>query len=357
MDEERHHHASESPETGPNDRESRAVGPGEAGLIYLGSSRGMERSLVPRTGVRSFLIPMAPPTSIKGMVLLGLAAIRSLLILMRVRPRVTVATGGYASTPAALASWVLRIPVVLFLPDIFPGKAVAWLAPLSRRIAVTTEETLGHFPPGKAVVTGYPLREWFAETSRDTGRRRFGLGEKDVILLVFGGSQGARHINEALALWLPQLLTRLHVLHVCGEQRLPEAKTSAQNLPTELRTRYQLFPYLHDRDMADALAAADIALCRAGASVLGELPATATPAILVPLPQRTVHQRENAQYLADRGAAVILEDGDLDAQLGPVLLRLLDEQGRLATMTAAAQALARPHATQAIVALMDEVSV
>jgi UDP-N-acetylglucosamine--N-acetylmuramyl-(pentapeptide) pyrophosphoryl-undecaprenol N-acetylglucosamine transferase len=108
--------------------------------------------------------------------------------------------------------------------------------------------------------------------------------------------------------------------------------------------------------MAGALAAADLAVCRAGASVLGELPATETPAILVPLPQATVHQRENAEFLADRGAAVILEDGKVDDELGTLVEHLLADRARLAAMTTASAALARPHAADAIVALIDEVS-
>jgi UDP-N-acetylglucosamine--N-acetylmuramyl-(pentapeptide) pyrophosphoryl-undecaprenol N-acetylglucosamine transferase len=108
--------------------------------------------------------------------------------------------------------------------------------------------------------------------------------------------------------------------------------------------------------MAGALAAADLAVCRAGASVLGELPATETPAILVPLPKATVHQRENAQYLADRGAAVILEDVKVDDELGTLIEHLLADRSRLASMATASAALSRPHATEAIVALIDEVS-
>jgi UDP-N-acetylglucosamine--N-acetylmuramyl-(pentapeptide) pyrophosphoryl-undecaprenol N-acetylglucosamine transferase len=233
---------------------------------------------------------------------------------------------------------------------------VAWLAPLSRRIAVTSEVTEQHFPPGKAVVTGYPLRDSFMHPSRAAGRERFRLPGDAIVLCVFGGSQGARHINQAVARHLPSLLGPYHVIHVCGEQRLPEAEEAAADMAPESRARYQLFPYLQEDDMAGALAAADLAVCRAGASVLGELPATKTPAILIPLPQATVHQRENAEYLADRGAAVILDDGKVDAELGSLIEDLLADRARLASMTAASAALARPHASEAIVALIDEVT-
>ena len=290
------------------------------------------------------------------MLLLATATARSLIVVARVRPRVTVATGGYASTPAALASWLLRIPVVLFLPDVYPGKAVTWLAPLSKMIAVTSEVTARHFPPGKARITGYPLRDAFVSPSRDRGRQRFALPPDADVVCVFGGSQGARHINEALGRRLPELLHRCFVLHICGEQRWDEAQAAAAHLSEEARSRYRLFPYLHDDEMADALAAADLAVCRAGASVLGELPATGTPAILVPLPQAAVHQRENAEYLADRGAAVILDDHLVDTELGAMIEGLLSDRPRLAAMTEAARRLARPNATEKIIDLIDEVS-
>lgn len=316
----------------------------------------MERSLVPPTGVRCFLVPMAPPTSLRGICLLGLATLRSLIVVIRVRPRVTVATGGYASTPAALASWLLRVPVVLFLPDVFPGRAVAWLAPLARKIAVTTEVTAQHFAPGKAVITGYPLRETFVHPSRAAGRKRFTLPDDGLVLCVFGGSQGARHINQALAKYLPDLLPRCHVLHICGEQRLAEAMSAAEPLSIELRAHYQLFPYLQDQEMSDALAACDLAVCRAGASILGELPATNTPAILIPLPQLTVHQRENAEYLSTHGAAVMLEDGDVDRKLGALIMSLLEDRSRLRHMADQARILARPRAAEAIIDLIELVS-
>jgi UDP-N-acetylglucosamine--N-acetylmuramyl-(pentapeptide) pyrophosphoryl-undecaprenol N-acetylglucosamine transferase len=316
----------------------------------------MERILVPPTGIRFFLVPMAPPTSVRGMFLLAVATLRSLLVLARVRPRVTVSTGGYASTPAVLASWLLRVPVVLFLPDVYPGKAVAWLAPLSQKIAVTSEETERHFPPGKARVTGYPLRDAFVEPSREHGRQRFTLPFEVDVVCVFGGSQGARHINEALGRSLPELLKRCHVLHICGEERWNEAQAAAAALSGTARARYHLFPYLQDEEMAEALASADLAVCRAGASVLGELPATGTPAILVPLPQASVHQRENAEYLANRGAAVILDDRSVDGELGPLIESVLSDRPRLDAMTAAASLLARPYATEAIIDLIDEVS-
>lgn len=321
-------------------------------FIYIGNRRGLERDLVPRAGIPAYLFPMYPPGSLRGIVSLATATLRSLLILLRSRPRVTFATGGYVSVPAAVASWLFRVPLVVYLPDVVPGKAVSWLVPFANRIAVTAADSLRYLPNEKTVVTGYPVRESFLEATRRSGRTLFGIPDDATVLCVFGGSLGARSLNEALAACLPAVLRRAHVIHVCGQQRLEEA-TAAATLPADLRSRYLLVPYLHDSEMAEALAAADLAVARSGASVLGEMPATETPSVLVPLPDPAVHQRENAEYLAQNGAAVVLANQDL-GQLPALLDALLGDPARLARMAAAARTLSRPDAAAAIAQLIEE---
>jgi UDP-N-acetylglucosamine--N-acetylmuramyl-(pentapeptide) pyrophosphoryl-undecaprenol N-acetylglucosamine transferase len=314
----------------------------------------MERTLVPPTGIHCRLFPMAPPTSPRGIALLSLATLRSLPLLWRRRPRAALATGGYVSTPASTAAWLLRVPIVLFLPDVVPGKAVRWLIPLARRIAVSTEDSLSYLPPEKTTVTGYPVREWFRDATKETSRAHFQLPAGATVLCVAGGSQGARSINDALAHHLPSLLDRVHVLHICGEQRLPEAQRAADALTPQQREHYRLYPYLEGAEMAQALAAADLVLCRSGASVLGELPATGTPGLLVPLPEPSVHQRENAEYLARRGAAVLLENDELASRLAETLDELLSDRERLARMAIACRALDCPGAAADIAGLIAE---
>lgn len=304
-------------------------------------------------GLRSFFFPMAPPNSPRGIALLALALFRSLLVLLRNRPQVTLATGGYVCVPAAIAAWLLHVPLVLFLPDVVPGKAVSWLVPIARRIAVSTEDAVQHLPAAKVVVTGYPTRDAFRTASRESGRARLGLPADRAVLGVFGGSQGARSINDALAPLLCDLLARCHVLHVCGERCLDEATRAAADLPSNLRACYHLYSYLEGEDMAAALTAADLVICRSGASVLGELPASGTPAVLVPYPVPAVHQRENAEYLARRGAAVVVDDTNLADRLGPILISLLDDSARLEEMAAACRSLARPDAAAAIADLVE----
>lgn len=315
----------------------------------------METTLVPRTGIDCYFLPMAPPTSLWGSALLALATVRALVLIARIRPSVTFATGGYVSVPAVVASWLLRVPVVLFLPDVVPGKAVARLAPLARRIAAATRASLAHLPRERTMVTGYPVRDHFravSTRSRHELRQRFDLPPDVRVLCVFGGSQGARAINEALARHLSTLLARYHIIHVCGEKRLAEAERAAAGLPHALKMRYRLFPYLHDEAMTEAMAASDLALCRSGASTLGELPALGLPAILVPLPDPAVHQRDNADVLAAAGAAVVLDESDLHERLAPLVEELLDDPGRRRAMADGARTLDRPDAAEAITRLI-----
>lgn len=330
--------------------------PSGADLVYLGSTGGLERKVVPATGIECYFLPMAPPFTVRGAFLTPTAAARSLVVLRHTRPNVVFGTGGYVTAAPAIAAWLLRIPVILFSGDIHAGKAIRQLAPLAKKVAVSAPEGGEGLPSDKVVVTGYPLRPWFAAASGERGRATYSIGADETVLLVFGGSLGARRINQALVRSLGTLLQHCHVIHVAGIDRFEEAQRDAAVLSTSQRERYHLVPYLHDQRMADALAAADLALCRSGASVLGELPATSTPAVLVPLPARGVHQRENAEYLEAHGAGVVLEDEQLESRLGPLLSELLSDPARLEKMRSASASLATPDATERLARMVEDMA-
>jgi len=261
----------------------------------------------------------------------------------RERPDALFVTGGYASVPVALAAWVLRTPILLYLPDIEPGLAVRFIARLATRVAVTTDDSRAYFPARKTTVTGYPVRPEFAGQTRQAARESLGLLPDVPTLLVFGGSHGARSINQALAECLEEYLSEAQVLHVSGELDWPWVAERAERLSPRLRSRYHLHPYLHE-EMGQALAAADLAICRAGASTLGELPLFGLPAILAPYPHAWRYQRVNAEWLASRQAAVVLRDESLAQQLLPTVRGLLADSERLARMRERSGRLARPEA-------------
>lgn len=267
------------------------------------------------------------------------------------RPDAVLMTGGYVAAPVAWAAWRNRprVPVLIYLPDLTPGQAIAFTSQFAAQVAVSFPEVARYFGD-KAIVTGYPVRADLLAADKRSARDALGLDPELPAVLVFGGSRGARSLNRALMAALPALLPRCQVFHISGQRDWEWVRAETDRpgaLPDGLRPRYHPFPYLHD-EMVQALAAADLAVARAGASVLGEFPAIGLPSILVPYPYAGQHQDANAAYLADRGAARVIADADLGAQLAPAILRLLDAPDELAEMARAARALARPDAASAI---------
>ena len=338
-----------------------ALPPGERlDSLYLGSGSPAESGIMGHAGIPMRKVPSAP---IRGRmpwemaanaVKIGIGVTQARTILRDFKPHAVLSTGGYASFPVALAARACRIPLAVYLPDLYPGWAVRATARLAGRVTVTAEESLPSLPGRAGVVTGYPVRPEFWRADRTGGRERLGLDPEEKVLFVIGASQGAHSINRAIATELSGLLELCEVVHVSGradEQWLNEIR---DGLPPDLRDRYHLFGYLHE-ETAWAMAAADLAVCRSGASTLGELPAVGLPAILVPYRYAGGHQRMNARYLQRHGAAVILEDEEIDVLL-PLAGSLLHDQARLKAMREAALRLARPDAARRIAELVLELT-
>jgi UDP-N-acetylglucosamine--N-acetylmuramyl-(pentapeptide) pyrophosphoryl-undecaprenol N-acetylglucosamine transferase len=228
-----------------------------------------------------------------------------------------------------------------------PGLAVRFLTFFARYVAVSFPVVAERFPSHKVMVTGYPVRGDLYDTSKDEARHRLDLEDDMPVLLVLGGSQGARSINEAIHRELIPLLDRVQLVHISGFGDHEMLDLDRQELDANRRKRYHLFPYLYER-MTDALVAADLVVARAGAATLGEFPAVGLPAILVPYPYAGQHQRVNARYLAERGGAIVLEDDQLDGGLLASLQKLLDQPERLEAMANASRALAVPQAAEYI---------
>ena len=280
------------------------------------------------------------PRRIVSLLRLALGLSIALWLLLRLRPRSVLLTGGWSNLPVALAAWLLRVPSLMYLPDVEPGATIRLLRRFVSKVALTVPESERWFADAPTVVTGYPLRQEFMAATRAAGQAHFGLDPGRRTLLVFGGSRGARSINRALLSILPRLLSEgIQVLHVSGELDWPEVKARRAALPDA--GRYHAFPYLH-HEMGLAQAAADLALSRAGASVLAEFPHAGLPAVLVPYPWAWRYQKTNADWLEARGAALTLEDADMETSLLPTLLALLGDEDRLQGMRRAATALARP---------------
>lgn len=321
-------------------------GPDNRGERDLVAGHDLEFHAVPSAAIRG----RGPIALIRASVQISRGIATGVLQLRRYGADVIFSTGGYGSFPSCVAARLLRRPVVIFLPDVEPGWAVRVEKRLATKLATTTQAALDHLPRGRSVATGYPVRPAFFTDSYESARERLGIPPDVPMILVAGASQGALAINRALFAALPDLLSRAHVFHLTGRAGAPEAEQTRSQLDRTVRERYH--PAAFRDDMPALMLAADLAVMRSGASVLGELPAAELPAILVPGTFAGGHQADNARWLSDRGAAVILAEADIN-DLGSMCLELLEDRATLKTMRVAAAELARPDAAAEVASLVE----
>jgi UDP-N-acetylglucosamine--N-acetylmuramyl-(pentapeptide) pyrophosphoryl-undecaprenol N-acetylglucosamine transferase len=277
-------------------------------------------------------------------------------IIRRFEPDAIFVTGGYVSAPVIWAGAAEKIPSVIYLPDLEPGWAIRATARWATRVAVSSREVSRHFAPGKAVVTGYPVRDAFFATDQKRARTKFQLDPDTRTIAIFGGSTGAHHINQVVVANLTGLARLAQVIHLTGRNEETWVADQAARLPDDLRARVRVFGYLDD-DLPDALASADLVVARAGAATLGEFPALGLPAILVPYPYSGKHQERNARFLVERGAAIKVDDAALQRELIPAIQELFEAPEKLTMMRDAMRTLANPDAATNIAKLLMELAI
>lgn len=338
----------------------RAGGTETPDVLWIGSTGGMEGGIVAGKGIAfagvaaGALRGKRPVEVLASTARLGYGFVEALQVLRDFRADVVLTTGGYVCVPVAMAAAALRVPLLVFVPDVKPGLAIRAQRRFARRFAIAFEAAQGYLPGAKTVVTGYPVRPSLLAADRDEARARFGLAATPPVLLLYGGSRGARTLNEALVEALPALLKRCQLLHVSGTLDHADVRRRTAGLTGEAAERYHLFDFLGDR-LVDALAAADICIARAGASTLAELPAVGLPAVVVPGPFSD--QDLNAAYLTERGAAVTLtNEAVASGGLGPVVLELLADGAARARMAQASRELARPDAATSLITEIRELA-
>lgn len=319
-----------------------------AEVEWVGGERA-ERELVPAAGYPFHELTLSgldrrdPLRAARAAGLAAAGVAHAARLLRRLRPDVVLGGGGYVAGPVGLAAAALRIPLALSEADSHLGLTNRLLASVAARVFLAFPME-GRTDPARYVVTGRPIPPGTAGADRAAARRRFAIPEQAPCLLVFGGSLGARSLNEA-AIEAFGPAAPCVVLHVTGTRDFEdlERRLIAMGLPAHYRLESYVTPF------ADAYAAADLVAARSGGSVF-ELAAAGLPSVLVPYPQATAdHQTGNARWLADGGAAVVVPDAELD---GPRLARevgaLLRAPERLRAMRRAALSLARPDAAEQI---------
>jgi UDP-N-acetylglucosamine--N-acetylmuramyl-(pentapeptide) pyrophosphoryl-undecaprenol N-acetylglucosamine transferase len=325
-------------------------------IRFVGARRGLEATAVPAAGFHLDVLPgrglrrSFRPSAVRDNLgaLAGTAAAfpRVWRLLRRTRPRVVLGVGGYASVPCVLSARLARVPTVIHEQNAAPGLANRLAVRLGARAAVSLPGT----PLPGAILTGNPVRRAMATVQRTADLHH-------PVVLVFGGSLGARRLNDAALGLYDQWRDRTDraVVHVTGRRDFADcvARLDARRRPTDT-IDYELVEY--DEHLERRYATAAVALCRAGAVTVAELAVTGTPAVLVPLPGAPHdHQTRNAETLADAGAAILLPDEDADPDRLAVLLDdLLADPARLVAMSDEARTLGRPDAADRVATLVEE---
>ncbi len=328
--------------------------------MYVGGVRGMERRIVRPAAMpyRELMVRSLRSGGFNAHLVLDplrLAASvpQAWRLLGAWRPDVLFTTGGYLGIPLVLAARARGVPSLVWEGNLVPGRATAAVGRWADRVAVSFPPTMDSFP-GRSFVSGTPIRS-FDGIDRVGARAHLGVGPDDRLLLAFGGSQAVARLTAALEGALERLLADWHVLHIAGDAGMVHAERARERLPASIRHRYRPVAFLTD-GMAEALVSADLVLGRAGSSTCAEVTAAGVASILVPYPYAGAHQRENAAWLAEQGAARMVPDAELDAG------RLLRETGALrddelrAGLATAARSLGRPEAADGIAAVLLEMA-
>src|SRR5262245_50560302 len=319
-------------------------------VLFVGHQGGLEERLLPREGVQVSLVTVqalqgrSRLAQVQALGVLGLGTLQAMRLLWRVRPHLVIGAGGYVMGPVVLAAALSRVPRVILEQNVVPGLTVRTLARYAQRVFTSFPDSAAYLPGRPVEYTGTPVREEICQVGTTAPSQADG----PLHLLVFGGSQGAHRINQAMLQAAPLLAAhqaRLCLVHQTG---LADAATVTQAY-ARAGLQAEVSPFLYD--MAERYRWADLVLCRAGASTLAELTTCGKPAILVPYPYAADdHQRHNAMALQRQGAAQVILDADLTgARLYEALEPLLRKPELLLQQAACSYALGRPQAADAIV--------
>ncbi len=318
----------------------------ESEVLFVGTRRGIEARVLPELGLPLETIDISGLVGKKllGKLIMGPQLIRSIMqsmtLLKKFQPDVVVGVGGYASGPVLLAARLKGYPVLIHEQNASPGLTNRLLGPWVDRVCTSFADMDFSFKRGRTVVTGNPLRSGMDDCPPVSN----GIPR----LLVFGGSRGARAINDAVVAMLPALESfkgRLTIQHQTGDEDLERIQQGYRAAGWESA---QVVPFIDE--MSDAYAQSHLVICRAGATTLAELMACGRPAILIPYPYAAAdHQTTNAQALASRGAALMVPQAELTPELLARLVGdLLDDRERLLVMAGAAWAMGKKGAADRI---------
>lgn len=335
-------------------------------FLYVGSTRGLEADIVPKENIPFESIELSGferHVSLKSVfqnVSRALTAIRGLdkahTIIKKFKPNVVVGTGGYVCGPMLLEASILGVPTLIQEQNVIAGVTNKILSKFVNQISVGSEEALKNFPPEKTIYTGNPIRSEVMQATREEGIKAFNFNPNKPVILISGGSRGARSINQAMIGVLAHYKDNhsIQFLHVTGKDDFDDVMKNLTEAGVDLQTaeHIRVEPYLYN--MPVAMAMTSLAIFRAGATGIAELTARGIPAILVPYPYAAAnHQVHNAQVLVDAGAARMILNDDLTSEsLLAVLSDLLKDPTTIKKMAEASKKLGRPNAAENIATMI-----
>ena len=349
-------------------------------ILFIGSPEGIENELVSKERftfetIKSRGMPRklslraisAPFVSIAGF-------FQARRVLRSFSPRILISTGGYVSLPVAFAAKTLGIPVLIHELNTIPGLSNRISGLFAKKITLSFPEAMRYFPKRKVLLTGTPVRKKIINAINEVSKSRLELDLKRKTILILGGSQGARKINEVIIELLPDLLKEnCQIIHITGKNDFEHVISSTKNIAQEttdtskvaegkrkkeiikIYKLYRPIPYMYN--IWDALASADLVISRAGGSTLAEILARGLPSILIPFPYSSEgHQDKNARSIEGAGAAIVLKNDELSRDsLLCIIRELLADKERLMTIAGAAKGLSSPEASKTIIDSIYEI--
>ncbi len=331
---------------------------------YVGGREGMEAQIVPPTGIPCYLVSskklrrILSPSTAGVLFSLCQGYVQAAEFLRKFRPDVVISTGGYMAAATALAAARQRIPTIIQEYNAFPGRTNRWLSRWATRICVWFDKTRKEFPPDRTVTTGVPLRADIVSTMQtQDAREAMGLDTEAFTIVVIGGSQGARRVNELVVDMIPRLSADIQVFHQTGTANLPQVQERMRSVKLT-GTKYHVRAYLNAEEITTAYRAADLIICRCGISTLAEAAVNSLPMLMIPLPSAYAdHQTANARVIEDSGAGIHLPEATLTAEsLALQIGELRRDQARRLQMSAAARSISKPNAAVDVATLASELA-
>ncbi len=328
-------------------------------IYYIGCDKNPEKDIINKEGIKFYSINVSGmPRKVSLKLLFWFlelisATLKAVYYLLKLKPDLVFGTGGYVTGPVLIAAWLLRIPYAVHDPDAHPGIVNRYTAGGARFVSLAFEQAKNYINNPNSIIFGNPARESLKSINKETAVTKLGLNPKKKTILIIGGSQGAKTINEAALDAVPVFIndSGFQVIHQTGKRNFTEYENNFYEKYPELRgnSSYLLQPYYDD--MALALNAADVAISRAGSLSISELNLCELPSILIPFPYAAAdHQRYNAKAMEKAGASIYLEDHDCTSEkLIELVNSILSHPDKYEQMKQANKSLAKPDSVDKII--------